>query len=596
MSIPSYTNPCIVSFSTASAPSSTIYLIGVSDTSQGLLEVNKIDISNLSNPLATLSIANSNPFQWSNTAPKICSTYPGYQPADASPFNGVIHIQQFGVQWSSDANVFLSIGKIEQPSQFDDIAYPDPKLFATVGNAGLSQFALAMTNTTDNWGGIRYNATDGSNSLYGTRSGTIYNATGSDTVDVNSTGSPLTLSAPQAVSMRDVTFTVDAIPLSSGAGAYILDKAYDGTTAMYYINPSQSTTLQRVTVLGPAPTFIKTMVGTVTPSQIILYSIQLGGPQFHVFDLTSKTWTASSLITPGNPSTNPGNGTVTPGNNGIDASPGSKLSPGGIMSGILTAVAFIALAAFFVFRRHRRRPSSPSSSSSSTHSNGENGKSELAPLYTVAAAQDGSETVAIPVDASYPPPPSSSTVSYPLPPRNSIPRDPQLTPAADSFYPPPPSGVNALRNPQSPMWKSLAFDFIPKTPPGPELHYSDSWGDYADVNSKHHSKDVYSTYGGSRQSQDISSPTIADGHSLYIDDPYDKRPFTPRLSSEITPVMGTPQSHDRSQEHLQSSEQSCSSPLVLGETALPSSDLDAPAVPIPASDPIDAKPLTSQGP
>ncbi|KAF9910730.1 hypothetical protein EC991_005715 [Linnemannia zychae] len=164
MNIPSYSNPCIISTSTTS---STIYLVGVSDTTQGLLEVNTVDLSNLSNPHSTLSFAISNPFQWSNTAPKICTSYPGYQPAMTSPFNGVIHIQQFGVEWSKDAIVFPNIGKIVTSSEFDETAYPDPKLFATVGNAGLSQFVLTMTNTTDYWAGLRYNATDGTMSLYG---------------------------------------------------------------------------------------------------------------------------------------------------------------------------------------------------------------------------------------------------------------------------------------------------------------------------------------------------------------------------------------------------------------------------------------------
>ncbi|KAG0374560.1 hypothetical protein BGX24_010251 [Mortierella sp. AD032] len=160
MSIPSYSNPCIVSASTPLTPSSTVYLVGVSDTTQGLLEVNAIDLSNLSNPHVTLSIVNSNPFQWSNTAPKMCSNYPGYHPPQTSPFNGAIHVQQFGVGWSNDANVYPSIGKMEQPSEFDEVSFPDPKMYATVGNAGSSRFVMAMTNTTAIWLGLRYNATD----------------------------------------------------------------------------------------------------------------------------------------------------------------------------------------------------------------------------------------------------------------------------------------------------------------------------------------------------------------------------------------------------------------------------------------------------
>jgi hypothetical protein len=249
----------------------------------------------------------------------------------------------------------------------------------------------------------------------------------------------------------------------------------------------------------------------------------------------------------------------------------------------LAVVAFITLAVFFVLRRRRSFPTSSS--------NGDIDKSERAPLYNVAVdSQDDLKSVATTVDTSYPPPPpsSSSSVSYPLPPRNSIPRDPQLTVTDSHHSSQPHSAASVLKGPQSPIWKSFAFELIPKTPPGPELHYSESWGDYADIESKHHSKDSYSTYGGSSLSHDLSCSTIVDADSLYIDDLYDKRPFAPsRLSSDVIPGVRSLQSHDRNPEQIQESEQGCTSPLVSEATTLPSSDVDTPNVPNPDSKSIE---------
>ncbi|KAG0307521.1 hypothetical protein BGZ97_000369 [Linnemannia gamsii] len=556
MSIPAYSNPCL-----APASNTSVYLIGVSDITQGRLEVNTIDLSNIASPKLTSTIFNANPYQWSNTAPKFCSHYPTYQaPKNAPDTQGAIHIQQFGVGWTNDANVYPANGMFDPPSGFDDVAYVNPKLFATVGNAGANGFVLAMTNTTDYWVGLRSNATDSYSTLYdfdlkvfpssrpflavgtytGTakapargnaivfdtaRSGTIYTATGYDTPDTQVKGPTLILSAPQLVSMKNVVLTNDAIPVSSNSGAYILDKAPDSSTTIYYINPSQSAVLQQVVVTGKAPAFISSMIATATPTQIVLYSIQTGGPRFSVFDFATKTWANPNIVTLGDPST--GGGSL---NGGLDVT-GSKTPLAAIAGGTVGVLALIALIVFLVIRHRRRRPSS--SSSSSSHSKDER----------------------------------------------------------DSYYPPPsPSSLNSTlrRNPQSPIWKSLAFDFIPKTPPGPELHYPDNddnitsnsnlnndSNEYHDSFANSNNTVVYSSFGGA--SRDNSGPvTVVTSRELNSDDysSYRQRPFTPSSppvsTSEIsyhhhqqqyTPV-GTPQLHHHNQEHLQSPELNYSSPLV----------------------------------
>lgn len=68
--------------------------------------------------------------------------------------------------WTNDANVYPASGRFDPPSGYDDVAYVNPKLFATVGHAGVNGFVLAMTNTTDYWVGARSNATDSFSSLY----------------------------------------------------------------------------------------------------------------------------------------------------------------------------------------------------------------------------------------------------------------------------------------------------------------------------------------------------------------------------------------------------------------------------------------------
>lgn len=413
------------------------------------------------------------------------------------------------------------------------------------------------------------------------QSGTIYTAMGYDTPDTQVKGRTLILSTPQPVSMKNVVLTNDAIPVSSSSAAYILDKASDSSTAIYHINPSQSAVLQQVVVSGQSPAFVSSMVATVTSTQIVLYSLQTGGPKFSVFDLTTKTWISSS-------GTNPTDGgSLTPGNGGLDA-PGSRVPLGVIVGGVVGALVLIALAIFLVIRHRRRRASMLSSSSQSKE---EHGESELSSTPNSSSDQNfkkGSITIDAPLLPTVIYPPQPSTVSYPLPPRSSTPRDPQLS-SSDTYYPlPSPSSQNSTlrRNPQSPMRQSLLFDFIPKAPPGPELHYSEnddnmtitSSGGYHDANSNN--TIVYSTF--SDASRDISSPvTTITSRELHSDDYSYKQqqPFTPSSppvsSSEIlyhyhqqqhyTPV-GTPQLHHRSQQHIQSPELTYSSPLVSAAT------------------------------
>ncbi|KAF9934203.1 hypothetical protein FBU30_002896 [Linnemannia zychae] len=562
--IPSYTYPCLLS---ASTTDSSIYLIGVSNTTRGLLEINTIDLSNINTPRITHTLTQANNYQWSNTAPKVCSQYPAYSPPPNALANaGVFHIQQFGMGWSNDANVYPAANTLENPGNFDTIAFTNPKLFATVGNAGSSQFVMTMTNLTEGWAGLRFNATTTFESLYDfelgvkpslrpflavgsytpvakvpsrgnaivfdtARSGTIYTAVGYDTPETNLKAPTLVLSAPQPVVMADIVLTTDAIPISSSGSSYILDKAADSSLVIYTINPSQSTTLQSIAFSGQAPKFASTMYATVTPFQIVIYSIQPNGPRFDVFDLTTKTWSASTVPSIAPPT---GNGSNTPSTN-----TGNNVSLGGIIGGVVGGLVLIALAVFLIVR-YRRRSSSLSSSSSSQHSKNENGKTELG---SASSVDQDREDINHP--DSYIPPP----VSYPIPPKSAFPRDPQMTPDMH-FSPPFPDSKDSMRrNPQSSMGSSQMFDYIPKAPPGPELHYSEDY-DSSNHNKGYHDGSAHGSNCNSNNtivvidrslesfSKDISSPiTIVEPYIPYGD----KSPTCP---STGTPI-GSPELHNR---------------------------------------------------
>lgn len=157
--IPTFTNPCIASFVTQG--STQIYLAGVSDVTNGQLEVYIVDIVNIQTPVSTRAVASLNALYWKNNLPKACSTYPG----NTSASTAALHFQQFGPFSSYDSNV-LTTGVVEAPSRFDGYAWVSPKNYAIVGHAGPIAFVAALTNqttlaTSSPWVGIRLNGTSG---------------------------------------------------------------------------------------------------------------------------------------------------------------------------------------------------------------------------------------------------------------------------------------------------------------------------------------------------------------------------------------------------------------------------------------------------
>ncbi|KAF9085555.1 hypothetical protein BGX23_009555 [Mortierella sp. AD031] len=374
--IPTYTNPCLA----PSKDASTVYLAGVSDSSDGRLEIYTVNLKNVSSPTITLSSTHLSPLYWKNSAPKYCSNYP----ADESSPNP-IHVQQFGPFRSYDSNAY-SNGIVENPSNFVGVAFTSPKNFAIVGHAGSIGFVAALTNTTgiqtgSIWSGTRLNATNGlqgTNNAYmqnyptsaplisvGTftpsatipargyltvfdnvGAGKTYSTTGYDKSNPAS-NNLLILGASQNVDMNSIKLTSDAIPVNMGGVGYILDKANDGNTVIYTINPSKSNKLEVVQNKGNLFPFTANIAATSLNTQIITYRVNATSASFNSFDTITGTWAGVGLLPA------PKGGSGGPSGGGDDE--GGKAPLGAIIGGVVGGLVAIALIAFLVIRSRRQK-------------------------------------------------------------------------------------------------------------------------------------------------------------------------------------------------------------------------------------------------
>ncbi|KAG0366311.1 hypothetical protein BC939DRAFT_165616 [Gamsiella multidivaricata] len=373
--IPTYSYPCI-----APAPSqNSIYLAGVPASNEGRLEIYSVNLANITSPAATFVGNQTSSLFWSSSAPKTCFSYEGNMASSSSP----MFIQQFGPK-TYFTNVY-SNGAIDIPANFPTIGLVSNRLFSLSGAVGNLNWITGVTNTTNPdtksaWSGFRYNATaivsssrDFVLSNYPTSNpllsvgayvaSTNTPAQGFHVVfDKNGSGwifttldsaSPinsnqdriLSLSSPQTVDMDGITLTNSAFSLTMIGVGYILDKASDGSTLLYSINPVQSR-LQRVSIPGNVPPFASNMVATAVGSQIVTYgSAANGAVVFNSFDTVAGVWSGPGLVKP----TNPQPSNTSPG--------GSSQAPiGAIIGGVVGGLAVIALIAF-LFIRHRRKSS-----------------------------------------------------------------------------------------------------------------------------------------------------------------------------------------------------------------------------------------------
>ncbi|KAF9088036.1 hypothetical protein BGX23_007682 [Mortierella sp. AD031] len=385
--VPIYPKPCIA----ADEDNHGLYLVGVAPTGVGRLESSYISLGNVNSPEVKPLGSQVDVDAWSTSAPKACFTYP----SDVHP-NSPIFVVQYGV-FKSYMSVMTADGKFTESSYFEGIGFISPKLFSMTGDSGDFAWFAALTNVTDpqtqsNWFGVRLNFTTGMNSFINTASqgyNVVFDKQGggqafsssSSSGGLNANDRIITLSAPKTVSMSGITLSADAVPITMETTGYILDKAADGSTAIYSITPSQSTTLQRVTRTGGAPPFSASMVAVAMSKEIVTYSmVNTTTAYFNIFDTTTGAWTGPGLIGVPGSSTDGGGGS-------------NKAPLGAIIGGVVGGIVVIALVAFLFIRQRRSKRKSAAKNASSAEQ-GATGKDEAAAphVYTYVP-----ETVAAPI-------------------------------------------------------------------------------------------------------------------------------------------------------------------------------------------------------
>ncbi|KAF9995200.1 hypothetical protein BGZ65_009181, partial [Modicella reniformis] len=327
--IPTYQNACVAPIISGSS----VWLIGV--TGAGKLEAYSVSLTDIDSPSATLVTTQFDPSFWSSDAQRACFNYPGNQADPNSP----IMMQQFG-RMSYFTNVYPN-GTVNAAYHFPKVGFFSNKLFSFTAGVENLNWYTALSNvsgtTKSAWTGLRLNATRIANSsrdvhiaMYPTpnprlsvgifepasttpihgylvvfgdnNDGTLYTTMATATPKGLSEDQILTLARPQPVDMAGITFSNDAIPVSMTHVAYILDRASDGSTVLYSINPNQGVKLQRVDVQGDVPWFSPNMTATALNSQIVVYTpmtrSSTAPSRFNSFDTDKKTWAGPGLITP----------------------------------------------------------------------------------------------------------------------------------------------------------------------------------------------------------------------------------------------------------------------------------------------------------
>ncbi|CAO3571650.1 unnamed protein product [Mortierella alpina] len=374
--IPSYSYACIA----PDRSGTSVYLVGVPVTSEGRLEAYTVDLSNIDSPTATFLSNQTSAYYWSSAAPKACLPYAGSE----DPANSPVMVMQFSPK-SYFTNIYPN-RTIDFPANFQSVGFLSPKLFSWTGSVGPLNWATTVANTsspTTNsaWTGLRLNATSivdsnrdfvistypvsnpllsigtftatsntpaqGYNIVFdNSGGGVIYTVLSSATLLL--TDHFLSLSNPQPVDMGGIKLTTNAITATMNSVGYILDKATDGSTVLYSINPGKSNKLQRVAVPGNVPPFSSNIVATAMGAKVVVYGSSVSGASsFNSFDTASGSWSGPGLVKPAS-YTPPDSSSSS---NGGDS---SKAPIGAIIGGVVGGLVVLALIAF-LYIRHRRR-------------------------------------------------------------------------------------------------------------------------------------------------------------------------------------------------------------------------------------------------
>ncbi|KAF9337054.1 hypothetical protein BGZ91_009672 [Linnemannia elongata] len=393
-SVPVYIHTCI-----APGPSSTsVYLVGVPVTNEGRLEVYTVDLSNINSPVATFKTSHSSTF-WTSAAAKSCFNFES-NPGDV---NSPIIVQQFKPN-SYFVNIYPN-GTTSTPFSFKNTDFVSPKLCSITGSSENQEWVTAYMNATipgkatnSVWGGMRLHATNASDNtvsyltsenptsnpllsvgtyvaasvtmaqgyhtVFDTNGGgMVYKVEDSTAPVTSSNTNVVSLSSPQQVNMSGVRLTSNAIPITMGKVAYIMDQASDLSVRLYSLNPSQSSNLMPVPVSGKVPMFSSFMATTVMNGNIILYSISGGGvAAFNSFDTNALTWSGPNLMVPETPpyppnpsypSSPPSSTILSPASCPGSGCPTNKSPTGAIIGGVVGGLVLLAIAAFFLIRYRR---------------------------------------------------------------------------------------------------------------------------------------------------------------------------------------------------------------------------------------------------
>ncbi|KAG0302403.1 hypothetical protein BGZ98_007523 [Dissophora globulifera] len=189
----------------------------------------------------------------------------------------------------------------------------------------------------------------------------------------------LSLASPTTIDMGGIKLTGNAIPITMAGVAYILDKASDGSTVLYSLNPSQGAKLQRVSIQSDVPPFSVNIAAAAVSSKIVIYGASNNGiatATFNAFDTVAGVWTGPGLVK-AMTVTSPSGSSPSNGSDGSGGKSG-KSSIGGIVGGVVGGLVVVALIAF-LFIRHRRNSKKGNTSSAAA-----------------GAGSAGVETVAVP--------------------------------------------------------------------------------------------------------------------------------------------------------------------------------------------------------
>ncbi|KAF9323477.1 hypothetical protein BGZ91_003563 [Linnemannia elongata] len=331
--IPVYNQACIAADS--SRAQTSFYLAGSSQP--GHLTVDYFN--NFQSPPAPNPVADqTDQLAWDTNAKKLCFTRPNQQLTNPLPY----------------PKLFAWTGKHEEHDMFvvatNITLSSKPNLWAGMRldfiNTAMNLLSLpGASNPIDSnqallalgtYGSFNASTTQGYTTVFDKNGGGQIQSTAGNLQAAVGTNVPVvSLDPPMAVNMNGIRLTADAIPVTMENVGYILDKATNGSTTIYSINPSQSNVLSTVYVSGPSLPFSNILAASGLNSGILTYSSNGTVASFSVFDVSKGTWSGNGLLPAA---------VVDPNSTRI----------GAIIGGVVGGLLIIALIIFFFVRRRRQ--------------------------------------------------------------------------------------------------------------------------------------------------------------------------------------------------------------------------------------------------